>query len=304
MTGRMETPVPLRSLLFAPGNEPRKVDRVATFGADAIILDLEDTVPPADKVATRPLVRAAVGRLRAPLVCVRVNAPGTGLTAGDVDGVVAAGLGAIVLPKAEAPEHVAALDAMLAVAEAREGLPAGGVRLLPIVESARGVVAASAIAAASPRVLTLAFGSADFSRDLELPALRGGGDGAAALYARSKLVVDARAAGRARPVDGPWLAVRDEIGFETDCRASVALGFQGRICIHPSQVAIANRAFAPDPDEVAFCRRVTEAFATAERQGSAAITVDGVFVDYPVAERAAQIVALAARLAARDVSPA
>jgi citrate lyase subunit beta / citryl-CoA lyase len=290
----------LRSLLFAPGNELRKVEKVASFGADAIILDLEDAVPNADKVRARPMVRDAVTRIRGPLVCVRVNALSTGLTAGDVDGVVAAGLDAIVLPKTETPEDVLTVDALIAAAERREGLPAGRVRLLPLVETARGVLAAFPIAAASARVLTIAFGSGDFTRDLELPAIRWSLEGVELAWARAKLVVDARAAGKPRPIDGPYIAVRDAEGMAADCRVARSLGYQGKICIHPSQVAPANRAFVPDADEVAFCRKVVTAFQAAERQGSAAITVDGIFVDYPVAEKAARIIALAEALEARD----
>jgi citrate lyase subunit beta/citryl-CoA lyase len=296
--------LPLRSMLFAPGNEPRKVSKVATFGADAVILDLEDSVPAADKVRTRPVVRAALPDLQGPLVCVRVNALATGLTEGDVEGVVADGLDAVVLPKTESAADVARLAAVLARAEERAGLPAGRIRILPIVETARGLVDAPAIAAASPRVITLSFGSGDFTRDLELPSIRWSLDGAELFYARGKVVVDARAAGRSRPIDGPYLAVRDLEGFEADCRTARRLGFQGKTCIHPSQVAIANRVFAPDPGEVAFCRRVADAFREAEARGSASITVDGIFVDYPIAEKAQRIVALADALAAKDQRPA
>ncbi|MBI2218421.1 MAG: CoA ester lyase [Candidatus Rokubacteria bacterium] len=290
----------LRSMLFAPGNEPRKVKKVASFGADAIILDLEDAVPNADKVATRPMVRDAVREIHGPLVCVRVNGLGTRLTAGDVDGVVAEGLDVIVLPKTEAPEDVVAVDAMIAAAERREGLAAGRVRVLPLVETARGVLAASAIAGASPRVLTIAFGSGDFTRDLELPAIRWSLAGTELAWARAKLVVDARAAGRPRPIDGPYIAVRDAEGFVADCRVARTLGYQGKVLIHPSQVEAANRAFAPDADEVAFCRKVLETFAAAEKQGSASITVDGVFVDYPIVEKAERIIALAEAFEAKD----
>jgi citrate lyase subunit beta/citryl-CoA lyase len=290
----------MRSWLFAPGNEPRKVKKVASFGADAIILDLEDAVPNADKVATRPMVRDAVREIQGPLVCVRVNGLATGLTAGDVDGVAVEGLDVIVVPKTETPEDVLAVDAMVAAAERREGLPAGRVRLLPLVETARGVLAASAIAGASPRVVTIALGSGDFTRDLELPVIRWSLEGRELAWARAKLVVDVRAAGRPRPLDGPYIAVRDAEGFVADCRVAKSLGYQGKILIHPSQVEAANRAFAPDPDEVAFCRKVIETFTAAEKQGSASITVDGIFVDYPIVEKAQRIIALAEALDAKD----
>ncbi len=295
-------PLPLRSLLFAPGNEPRKVDKVATFGADAVILDLEDAVPDADKVSARALVRAALPRLRGCLVAVRVNALSTGLTEGDVTGVVASGLDCVVLPKTERAEDVRTLEAWLARVEVAAGLPEGHVKILPLVETARGVLAGADIAAASPRVLTLCFGSGDFTRDLELPSLRWSSDGTELLYARTRMVVDARAAGRGRPIDGPYLSVRDASGFEADCALAGKIGFQGKLCIHPSQVAVANRLFSPDPGEVSFCRRVVSEFAAALARGSASITVDGIFVDYPIAQKAERIIATAEALAARDAA--
>jgi citrate lyase subunit beta / citryl-CoA lyase len=293
---------PLRSLLFAPGNEPRKIAKVATFGADGIILDLEDAVPDAGKAAARELVRAALPGLRGGFVAVRVNGLHTGLTEGDVAGVVAPGLDGLVLPKTESAEHVRTFDALLGRAEADVGLARGHVKILPLVETARGLLAAPDIAAASPRIVTLCFGSGDFTRDLELPSLRWSVEGTELFYARSRLVVDARSARRARPIDGPFLAVRDAPGFEADCLAARKIGFQGKLCIHPSQVAAANRLFAPDPDEVALCRRVVAEFAAAVARGSASITVDGVFVDYPIAEKAERIVRTAETLAARDAA--
>ena len=293
-----------RTSMFVPINKRDFIEKAWLRGADAIILDLEDAVPDADKVATRPLVRAVLADLATvgPLVFVRVNSLATGLTAGDVEGVVAPGIDAIVLPKTEAPEDLDAVDAMLAAAERRAGLPPGRVKVLPLVETARGLLAASAIAGASPRVITIAFGSGDYTRDLELPAIRWSLEGTEIFYARAKLIVDARAAGRPGPIDGPYVAVRDAQGFEADCRTARRLGFRGKICIHPSQVTPANRLFAPDPEEVAFCRKVIEAFKAAEATGSASITVDGIFVDYPIVDKAARIVALAERLAAKDAA--
>jgi citrate lyase subunit beta/citryl-CoA lyase len=241
--------------------------------------------------------------LAGPLVCVRLNGLSTGLTGDDVGAVVAPGLDAVVLPKAESAGDVQAVDVLLRDAELRAGLPVGAIGLLPLVETARGVVNGAAIAAASPRVTTLVFGSGDFTRDLGLPAIRWSAAGTELAYARSKVVVDARAAGLAPPIDGPYLSVRDEAGFVEDCRAARRLGFQGKVLIHPAQVAPANRAFAPDPDEVAFCRRVVREFQAALARGSASITVDGVFVDYPIAEKARRIVALADRLAGGNDAP-
>jgi citrate lyase subunit beta/citryl-CoA lyase len=293
-----DTPLLLRSLLFAPANEPRKTRRLSASGADAVVLDLEDAVARDQKVAARPMAHAALHEIAGPLRCVRVNAFETGLTAEDVAAVVCAELDAIVLPKTEAAVDLRRLDALLDAAEAGAGVPRGAVRVIPLIETCVGIAAGAEIARASSRTLALAFGSGDLGRDLALPSIRG--DLSAALaYGRGKIVYDARAAGLPAPLDGPYLNVRDQTGLEEDCRAAAALGHGGKVCIHPDQVAVANRVFGPGPEEVAFARKVIAAFTAAETSGSAAIAVEGVFVDYPILIKAQAIVSLAERIAAR-----
>ena len=295
----MSAPLLLRSLLFAPANEPRKTNKLSASGADAVVLDLEDAVARDQKIAARPIARAALAGISGPLRCIRVNAFDTGLTAGDVAETVCAELDVIVLPKAEAGVDLRRLDIMLDEAEAKAGLPRGHVRVLPLVETCAGIAVGGEIARASTRILAIAFGSGDLGRDLALPTIRG--DLTAALaYGRGKIVYDARAAGLGAPLDGPYLNVRDQIGLEKDCRIAAALGHGGKVCIHPDQVAVANRVFGPDPDEVQFAHKVIAEFAAAEARGSAAIAVDGVFIDYPIVIKAQAIIALAAVIAARQ----
>ena len=297
----MSKPFLLRSLLFAPANEPRKTGKLSASGADAVVLDLEDAVARDQKIAARPIARAALAGISGPLRCIRVNAFDTGLTAGDVAETVCADLDVIVLPKAEAAVDLRRLDSMLDAAEAAAGLPRGTVRVLPLVETCFGIDNAREIARASTRIIALAFGSGDLGRDLALPTIRG--DLTAALaYGRGKIVYDARAAGLPAPLDGPYLNVRDQVGLEKDCRIAAALGHGGKVCIHPDQVPVANRVFGPDPDEVAFAHKVVAEFAAAEARGSAAIAVDGVFIDYPIAIKAQSIIDLAAAIAARGAA--
>ena len=292
-----------RSLLFCPANEPRKVARLARSGADAVVLDLEDAVADAHKVAARGAAREALGALGGVTRCVRVNAFETGLTPGDVAAVVCAQLDAIVLPKAETVQDIRRLDRLIAKAEAKNGVAAGAVRVLAIVETCAGVAAAAELAAAGGRLCRIVFGAGDLAADLGLPTIRG--DLSAALaYGRAKVVYDARAAGLPPPVDGPYLHVRDLAGLARDCETARALGHGGRLCLHPDQVPVVNRAFSPDAEEVAFARRVVAAFAEAEGAGSASITVDGVFVDYPIARKARHIAALADAIAAREAERA
>ena len=294
----MSTPLLLRSLLFAPANEPRKTRKLSASGADAVVLDLEDAVARDQKVAARPIARAALADIHGPIRCIRVNAFDTGLTTADVEAVVCADLDVIVLPKAESVVDLRRLDAILDAAEAAEGLKRGSIRVLPLIETCYGIQNSAGIARASTRILAVAFGSGDLGRDLALPTIRG--DLTAALaYGRGKIVYDARAAGLGAPLDGPYLNVRDQVGLEADCRAAAALGHGGKVCIHPDQVAVANRVFGPDPAEVEFARKVIVEFAAAEARGSAAIAVDGVFIDYPIVIKANAIVALSDAIAAR-----
>jgi citrate lyase subunit beta/citryl-CoA lyase len=292
-------PAVMRSLLFCPANEPRKVARLSGSGADAVVLDLEDAVADSQKVAARTSAREALPTLRGVVRCVRVNAFETGLTSGDVAAVVCPDLDAIVLPKAETLQDVRRLDRMIAKAEEKNGVAHGSVRVIAIVETCAGVAEAAEIAASGRRLLTLVFGSGDLGADLGLPTMRGNLTAALA-YGRAKIVYDARAAGLPAPLDGPFLMVRDQVALEADCNTSRSLGHRGRVCIHPDQVPVVNRVFGPDPDEVVFARKVIDAFAKAERSGSASITVDGVFVDYPIVYKAERIVALAESIAGRQ----
>jgi citrate lyase subunit beta / citryl-CoA lyase len=280
----------MRSLLFSPANEPRKVVRLLGSGADAVVLDLEDAVAEGQKVAARRSARGALPTLRDARRCVRVNAFETGLTPGDLD--------ALPLPKAETVADVRRVDRLIAMAEAKNALAPGPIGVTALVETCAGIAAAAEIAPSGPRLITLILGSSDLGSDLGLPTIRGDLGGALA-YGRAKLVYDARAAGLAPPLDGPFLQVRDQALLEQDCIVSRSLGHQGRVCIHPHQVPVVNRIYGPDPDEVLFARKVVDAFAEAERAGLASIVLDGVFVDYPIVHKGERIIALADAIAPR-----
>lgn len=277
---------PLRSLLFAPGNHPRRLEKVGTFGSDAIVLDLEDAVAETEKEAAREMVREALPTYDPRIVvCVRVNGHDTGRLEDDLRTVVREELDCVLVPKLERPETLAAVDSLLAELERERGLAEGSIRLIGIVETARGLVRCEEIAAtAPPRFLTFAFGVADLSVDLRVDPSPSGEE---LLYARSRVVVAARAGGRPPALDGPYLDIKNQEGLEADTWRSRRLGFQGRIVIHPAHVEIVQRVFSELSDEeTAFCRRVVEAFEQAEAQGLASIQVDGRFVDYPLYERA------------------
>lgn len=276
----------LRSLLFAPGNHPRKVAKVASFGADAIVLDLEDAVAIGEKENTRAPVRTALPTYRDTVVMVRVNALSTGLCLADLDAVACPALDAVLVPKVDDSAILREVDAHLAKLEAREAIPIGTIRLLPTVETALGLLRVDDIALHAPsRVHTLIFGLADFTTELGVDLTR---DATELLYARSRVAVACRAAGLARPIDGPYLIdLQDRDGLVQDCARARQLGFQGRVVIYPPQVEPTNVAFSfVSDEEVAAARKITQAFEAAEADGSASIRIGATFVDYPVYRRA------------------
>lgn len=236
-------------------------------GADVVIADLEDAVAPERKAEARDLV----ARLRPRVV--RINGAETEWFADDVALTGELELDAVVLPKAT-PEAVEALGP--------EGPP-----IIAIVETAQGLRVAYETAA-SPRVELLMLGSVDLGVELRLEPRP---DGLEILYARSQLVIDSAAAEIGAPIDVVHLDFRDLAGLEESARFARSLGFGGKACIHPDQVAIVNRVFAPESEDVEWAQRVVEAYERGEREGKGAVALEGTMVDLPVVERARQVLA-------------
>ena len=287
----------LRSCLFAPGNHARRVEKALTLDADAVILDLEDAVAIAEKPSTRAAIVAALTRPRRGALFVRVNASDTEFCYGDLTAVVRVGLDGIILPKVENASGLAAVEWLLAQLEREHGLGARGIDLIPIIETARGLVGIEAILAAGTRIKRVAFGAGDFSRDVDMTWSRGETELG---YARAKIVTASRAAGLEAPLDTVWVDLGDEAGLEMSARTALGLGFQGKMCIHPNQIGVVNRVFTPSDAEVSFAERVVAAFARAEADGSAAFQLDGKFVDYPIVYRAQQVLRRMATIRARE----
>jgi len=278
----------LRSLLFAPGNHPRRLEKVGQFGSDAIVLDLEDAVADAEKDHARTMVREAVATYDEPtIVMVRVNSHETGRMEEDTIAVVCEHVDCVMVPKVELPETLPRVDALLYALERERGLDVGTIRLLPIIETAKALVRVDEIASAAPeRVLTLAFGLGDFSTDLQVDLTQ---DATELLYARQRIMVAARACGMRAPIDGPYLDIKNLEGLAKETRLSRQLGYEGRVVVYPGQVDVVQRVYAELSDEDAErAQRVIEAFEAAEGSGSASIQVDGQFVDYPIYDRARQ----------------
>jgi len=289
--------LPLRSLLFAPGNHPRRVEKALSLDADAVILDLEDAVAIAEKPATRDLVAAALERPRRGQLYVRVNAVDTEFCYGDLVAVVRAGLSGIILPKVESAAGLATIDWLLGQLERERGLPHGGIDLIPIIETARGLQQIDAVLAAGTRVRRVAFGAGDFTLDVNMIWSRGETELA---HARAVIAAASRAAGIDAPLDTVWVDLTDAEGLEASSRTALAYGFQGKMCIHPDQIAVVHRVFTPSDAEISFAERVCASFAQAEAEGLAAIQLDGKFIDYPIVYRAQRVLQKIAAIRARE----
>jgi citrate lyase subunit beta/citryl-CoA lyase len=258
----------LSSVLFVPANAPEKHDRAFASGADAVIIDLEDAVAPAAKDGARAMLAESLARPRASsfLTLVRVNSPLTPQGCADLELLARSRVDGIVVPKAD-------LEALATAASC-------GPPLIALIETAAGVLRAAEIAA-EPSVAALALGSVDLSAEL---GIWGTPDGDELNAVRSQLVLAAAAAGKQGPLDGPCMSPRDERALELEITRARRLGFAGKLCVHPSQVAAVTRAFSPTERELQWARGVTDAFGDGAEGG--VIVLDGEIVEEPVVRRA------------------
>jgi len=290
-----------RSFLFAPGNRPRFVEKVAHCGADAVILDLEDAVPIAEKADARHAVREALTAISNCPVYVRIN-PLVAATSfsqaigeADLEAIVCSNLAGVILPKTERAAEAQQAESILNRLEHERDLVPGEIDLIPIIETAGGVHHAFDIASAGTRISRLAFGAGDFTRDI---GVRWSRREVESQYARSALVVASRAAGIEAPLDSVWIDIRDLRGLTRSARMAKQLGFQGKMAIHPAQIEPINTVFSPSRDELTYAKRVVTAFAAAEAAGEASIQLDGQMIDYPIVQAVRRLLELAEALGA------
>lgn len=291
---------PVRIILFAPGSKERVMTKALESGADAVLLDLEDSVPLAAKAEARSLVAkvidgvAAAGAARSgPAIFVRTNGAASGLLDDDLAAVVRPGLDAIFIPKVENVSEVQNTASSLERLESAQRIKTGTVEIVLMIESALGVYRCFDLIKASPRVVSTCIGVAqdgDLQTDL---GCSWSVEGTELLYARSKVLLDTRAAGIAWPLDGVYGNLNDEAGLIRDSRLSARLGYVGRTVIHPKQIAPVREAYAVPAAEVAYYRKAVSEFEAGEKAGIAAITVDGKLVDYAMYQRAKRVLELA-----------
>lgn len=293
----------MRSALFVPASSERFLRSAERCAADAVILDLEDSVADASRTTARRLAGEFVERAEpnGPSVFARINPLSAGQLAEDLDAVVRPSLGAVLLPKICDASEVAELDRQLSWYEGHRGLGHGTVRIWPLIETPAAISVVDQIATASPRVTFLGGAISDGGDLVSSLGLEVQPDGLESLYIRSRILIAARTAGVHNPVTGLFTDIDDLDGLEQAARRGRVLGYEGMMVIHPSHVPIVNRVFTPSADEVAEARRVLDALGIADRQGSGAARLDGRMIDAAMAKSAQRVIERNSR--ARNRSP-
>lgn len=281
-----------RSLMFVPGNQPRRLEKVPSLRSDVILYDLEDSVPIEEKEIARSLVGEALLKHTYKSSFVRVNALSTVYFFEDVSAVICESLQGIVLPKTEQRDQIVIADYLLTQLERKNGLETGRLEIIPLIETALGISNALEVAASCPRVKRMAFGAVDYTLDIQAELTE---ESLETFMARSQLVIASRAAGIEPPIDTVYINIKQPEGLEASTKQAKQIGFQGKLVIHPDQIDIVHSVFSPSSKEIEAAQKVIQAFEEANRLGLAAIQVDGKMIDYPVVERAKRILAYANR---------
>ena len=287
----------MRSLLFVPADGGRKFDKAMASGADAVIVDLEDSIAPERKTAARGLaaafLREAAAQAARPRLIVRINGLQTGLADADLDAVIPGRPDAIMLPKAEGGTAVVHADAKLATREAIAGLPGGHVEIIALAtETAQSLFLAGTYRGASARLTGLTWGAEDLSAELGALANRDADGSFLDPYRLARvLCLAGAAAAEAAAIDTVYVDFRNEAGLRRECEEARRDGFIGKLAIHPAQVAVINDVFTPKPDAIARAQAIIDAFAAAP--GAGTVGIGGVMYDRPHLVRARQVVARA-----------
>jgi citrate lyase subunit beta/citryl-CoA lyase len=287
----------LRSLIFVPGNRRDMLEKARDFDADAIVADLEDSVPPAEKENARGVVRDMAPTLsgRGQKVLVRLNSLDTGLTRDELAALIGPHLYGISIGKVESTWDIKECDRIASALEKGAGLEPGHLKIVPWIENSRAVMRVYDIAIASPRVVGLAFGAEDYTDDMDIQRTDEGDE---VYFPRATVALAARAAGVAA-LDSPFVRFRDQDGLKREIEVALKLGFKGKFAIHPAQLDTINTMFSPRPEDVEYARRVMEAWDQAEAEGRGSTSLDGRMIDVPVVKRARSLLAMADAIAER-----
>ncbi len=289
---------PYRSMLYVPGNRASWMEKAANYGADCLILDLEDSVPDQEKIGARSLVKSAIVSLKArgQAVNVRVNPFVTGLTLDDLDAILCPELNGVALSKVETPADMMQLDALLTHLEKRKGIAPGTIETPLGCETAKGMRNMYEIATTCPRVKRVGLAAGPGGDAARAIGYQWSKEGTETLFLRSRTVLECRAAGIEYPTVSSWWNIKDLEGLEKDARWNRQLGFRGMTVMHPTHVPIVNRVFTPSEEEVAFYEGLIQAMDDARKRGIAAVTYKGDMVDEAMVKTAHEILALARSL--------
>jgi len=282
-----------RTRLYMPGNNPDLMINGGLFGADSVILDLEDSVSPGEKDAARVLVRNTLLTIDY-FDCeriVRINPLSTDYGVDDLEMVVPYGVDTILVPKCESAADVKAVEKIIARLEKKHSL-SYEVLIMPLIETAKGILNAYEIGAASGRVVALCFGAEDFTADIGAERTK---EGTESFVARSMLVLGAKAAG-VQVIDTVFSDVQDEEGLIASTKEAMALGFEGKGVIHPAQIEPIHAVFSPAPERIEYARKVVAAIEKARSEGSGVATIGSKMIDAPIETRARKILRLAEAL--------
>ena len=264
-----------RSLIFVPGNNSRFLEKAKKLDADIVCFDLEDSVPDAEKKSARILIKKAL-KSRSEYVSsifVRVNSPESGKIPDDLKEIIHKGIDGIVIPKVNNVKELKKIEKNLASLEKSQKLKP--IIIIPSIESAEGVVNTYQIASYSKRVSAVVFGVFDLLNDLGIEYTK---DSVGAQYSRTKIPVDAKAAGVAS-IDAIWQDLKDIKGFEKDCKAGKELGFTGKSLIHPDQISFVHKIFFPTKSEILWAEKVHKAYSDSIKKGKGATTIEGKMID-------------------------
>lgn len=279
-----------RTMMFMPGNKPKMLNNGASYGANCLILDLEDAIAVTQKDAARNLVAFALRELDFPCeIAIRPNHISTPYGLDDLKVVLPAKPDIIRLPKVESAEDVKFVSDMIDQVEAKEGFTPGTIKMMAAIETVKGMRQAYQIATASPRMVALAIGGEDYITDLQTHRTE---HGIELFFARSQLLAAAREAG-IQAIDTVYSNVKNMDGFRDEVTRIKEMGFDGKSVVHPSQIAVVNEIFTPSDDEIRHALKVVKASADAAARGVGVITVNGKMIDGPLITRAERIIAQA-----------
>lgn len=275
-----------RSWLFVPGNQDKHLNKIKNLNPDVIIYDLEDAVPNENKSNARRKVIEKIKEMDKKLNFVRVNDLASSYFVEDLNGIITKNLSGIVLPKVNHRDDIIIADYLLGELEEKYHFPKGAFSIIPIIESAQGIDNVREIASGSERIMCLCFGAEDFMLDLNIQSNELQME---LMYARSKIVIASKAAGKEAPIDTIHTNLQDDKGLEAAAIHGKNSGFQGKLVIHPKQIEIVNRVFSPTEAEIKEAKKIVEIYQNSLEKGEGATQFEGKMIDVPVAERARKI---------------